>query len=363
MNPLFVTVNCSRIGGSGMQMHLLAESLREIGKRAYVLHRFNQGVKSSEELRTNCSAFEFCEPYSANSGIIGELALGNSCDVVIPHISALGSVLAGLRGTSLPVIVYHGHSDQIPEGLKAQLNSNRVAAAVSIAHAGQAFLQQAVPDLPVFLIRQGTRALTNEDEDMRIREKIRPDSKLILCLASDRPYKNLDLFHNSMEILAELVPNTIGTVVGERSLRECQRRANRLGLKLYKELDAWRIGATHIIGPSSFPGSWIRRANVVVISSTSYEGIPGALREAMLLGTPVVTTDVGYVRELVRDGWNGFVVKRDDAEGLAFAIARALGGRSEIERMRSRGSLFVRLFFNERKRTSAYLAMWDRVSH
>jgi glycosyltransferase involved in cell wall biosynthesis len=52
------------------------------------------------------------------------------------------------------------------------------------------------------------------------------------------------------------------------------------------------------------------------------EGAPTAIEEAMMMGVPVVATDVGAVREVVEDGTTGFVVVPEDSQALSAAIAR-----------------------------------------
>ena len=50
------------------------------------------------------------------------------------------------------------------------------------------------------------------------------------------------------------------------------------------------------------------------------EGAPTVLEEAMLMKLPVVTTDVGSVREMVEEGESGFIVPPRDATALADAV-------------------------------------------
>jgi glycosyltransferase involved in cell wall biosynthesis len=46
--------------------------------------------------------------------------------------------------------------------------------------------------------------------------------------------------------------------------------------------------------------------------------------EAMAMGTPVIASEVGGLAYVVRDGYNGFLVPRRDAEALAGRILSLL---------------------------------------
>lgn len=62
----------------------------------------------------------------------------------------------------------------------------------------------------------------------------------------------------------------------------------------------------------------------VVVNSSEREGLPLSLLEAMAAGVPVVATDVGGNREIVRDGETGILVPPEDHEALARGICRLL---------------------------------------
>jgi glycosyltransferase involved in cell wall biosynthesis len=65
------------------------------------------------------------------------------------------------------------------------------------------------------------------------------------------------------------------------------------------------------------------RADVFVFPSL-WEGVGNALREAMLLGKPVIATDIPAHRGYVTDGIDGLLVPPADAEALASAVLRLL---------------------------------------
>jgi glycosyltransferase involved in cell wall biosynthesis len=67
----------------------------------------------------------------------------------------------------------------------------------------------------------------------------------------------------------------------------------------------------------------LARADVFVFPSL-WEGVGNALREAMLLGSSVVATDIPAHREYVGDGVEGLLVPPADAEAIAGAVLRLL---------------------------------------
>ena len=61
-------------------------------------------------------------------------------------------------------------------------------------------------------------------------------------------------------------------------------------------------------------------ASDVFVLSSLWEGIPNALLEAMTVGLPSVSTRVGGVPEIVKDGHSGVLVDPQDPESLAISM-------------------------------------------
>lgn len=66
------------------------------------------------------------------------------------------------------------------------------------------------------------------------------------------------------------------------------------------------------------------RASDLFVLASAYEGMPIAMLEALATGVPVVGTDVGEVRLILREGVNGRIAARRTPEALAGAIHQAL---------------------------------------
>ena len=86
----------------------------------------------------------------------------------------------------------------------------------------------------------------------------------------------------------------------------------------------------------------ISALDISVNTPRAGEGLSGAVRESLAVGRPVVATDVGGNRELVRDGETGLLVPPDDAGALESALARLLDDPEFAAGLASEGARFVR---------------------
>ncbi|WP_455218127.1 glycosyltransferase, partial [Kaarinaea lacus] len=90
--------------------------------------------------------------------------------------------------------------------------------------------------------------------------------------------------------------------------------------------------ADQVIQPGfqSNPYPWIKNASLVVISS-DYEGLSNVLIEALILGTPVVSTaHISGPREVMTGELSQFLSETGDAQGLAENIKKALDHYPDI---------------------------------
>jgi len=77
------------------------------------------------------------------------------------------------------------------------------------------------------------------------------------------------------------------------------------------------------------------RAADASLLSSSWENFPHSVVEALAVGTPVLTTAVGGVAEVVREGENGLLVPPGDAAALGEAIRRFFADDALRERLRA----------------------------
>jgi glycosyltransferase involved in cell wall biosynthesis len=119
------------------------------------------------------------------------------------------------------------------------------------------------------------------------------------------------------------------TVVGDGPKREAlEAHAERLGVS-----DAVRF--TGAVGQDEIAQHYL--AADVYVHASFAEGVPIVVMEAMAHRLPVVATGVMGVRELVRDGENGLVVRPARVDELVAAVARLANDPAERKRMGDAG--------------------------
>lgn len=94
-------------------------------------------------------------------------------------------------------------------------------------------------------------------------------------------------------------------------------------------------------GFTSEPAYYYQQADLFVLSSTG-EGLPTVMIEALAAGTPVVSTDCpSGPREILSDGQFGVLVPVGDAQALATAMATSLTSTHDIEALKTRAQDFA----------------------
>jgi glycosyltransferase involved in cell wall biosynthesis len=104
----------------------------------------------------------------------------------------------------------------------------------------------------------------------------------------------------------------------------------------------------------------LRAADVFVLSSRT-EAFPNVILEAMATALPVVTTDVGSVREMVEEGRNALVVPAGDDAALAAALGRLVADPATRGDMGRRGREIVEARFRFEAMCTARESLFDEL--
>ncbi|OQA41469.1 MAG: 2-deoxystreptamine glucosyltransferase [Chloroflexi bacterium ADurb.Bin325] len=98
----------------------------------------------------------------------------------------------------------------------------------------------------------------------------------------------------------------------------------------------------------------------LLVSASLWEGLPGAVLEAMVVGVPVIATDVSGSREVVLPGQTGLLAPPGRGDALADALAYAIGHPADMEAMARRAAELVGRFSVE-EMAQAYAAVYRQA--
>ena len=131
--------------------------------------------------------------------------------------------------------------------------------------------------------------------------------------------KRVDDLLRAFARLLEREPDSALVLVGDGPLRrDLEQTASELGI----------AAACRFTGYLDDVAECYAAFDAVALSSAN-EGTPVTVIEAQAAGLPVVSTDVGGVRDVVADGESGFLVPPGDIEAMADALAM-LSGAPEL---------------------------------
>lgn len=157
--------------------------------------------------------------------------------------------------------------------------------------------------------------------DVREELVIGSDSSVIGCVAQFRPEKS---HRNLLEALDRLVRNhrmdivliLVGDGPEEEALRDFVSRKN---------LDSH----VRFVGKVADVRPYVSLFDVFVMPSVAVEVFSNAMLEAIAMGIPVISSDVGGASEMIEHGKQGFVYPRHDV-GLLTEYMRRLVSDSEL---------------------------------
>lgn len=168
-----------------------------------------------------------------------------------------------------------------------------------------------------------------EIEEIYARRPLEPDP-VIACIGTLAPRKNQAMLIRALGRIAGRFPEfrlqLVGASESEAYRSSLLELARKLGIGERVELTGWRDDAAEILA----------RSALLAVPSRN-EGIPHVVREAMLLGVPVIATAVGGIPDIVRPSVNGQLVAPNDDKAFAAAISRVLS-EPAVRRELARGA-------------------------
>lgn len=151
-----------------------------------------------------------------------------------------------------------------------------------------------------------------------------PDDQIIGMVAVLRSWKGHEVLFDAFDELTASMPKARLLIVGEGPQRpNLERRIKNGGLEQKIILTGHRTDVANLM----------RIMDVCVLPSLKNEATSQVLPQAMLVGTPVVSSSAGGLTEVVEDGVRGRVVPPGDAHALASALKAVFAEPEKTRRM------------------------------
>ena len=145
---------------------------------------------------------------------------------------------------------------------------------------------------------------------------------IVCCVANIRKIKGVDFLVRSADYLPENLPVWY-LLVGNRSS----------SFRTKKVISRTKYADNFItIGYSEYPLSYISICDLYIQPSLS-EGLGRSIIEAMCLKKPIIVTDKGGAKELVKEGVNGYVVPAKSAMAIAEKIEECYKNRNHLSEL------------------------------
>lgn len=174
---------------------------------------------------------------------------------------------------------------------------------------------------------------------------IPPQRKNILFAGRIEPLKGIDTLLEAIALLKARritdLADTCVTIIGGNpwadTLDEEMERLQRMSLELgLDDLVAFAGARDQQVLPYYYA------AAEMVVMPSHYESFGMVALEAMAMGAPVIASEVGGLAYLVRDGYNGFLAPRGDAQALARRIADLLNDHALRQRLSHQATHYAR---------------------
>lgn len=214
---------------------------------------------------------------------------------------------------------------------------------VSLYSAASATVTTIHPGVDHELFAPGDRAAA------RAKLGLADDAAVLLCVGRVQPLKGLELAIDTLEQLVPAFERPVELVVlggasgasGGAYMRALDERALAAGIR----------ERVHLVGPQPHDATvdFYRSADALLVCSYS-ESFGLSALEAQACGIPVVGTDVGGLKHVVRDGASGFLVSERDPTIVA----------GHLKTLLSDGSLWNT--FSDVARAAAWSFTWERTA-
>ncbi len=346
INVLFVQHDASDIGGVAKVLIDLLATLHPVKIRATVILPTNGSLEEEFKKlnveyiiipsnifpeRNSDGGFEYISKLSERAEQISKIIFDKKIDIVHTHtIFPFEGSLSALK-SGIPHIL-HIHSncdDEIPAAIFFTLNISKSTIAkiygilsdhiVTVSHNGAYYFKRNHILAPLKVIHNGINS--DRFEKLSLPEphnlpSIPIDSPVFTSIGRITESKNFFLFIYAAQLILNTTPNAYFLIVGPVGNLSYAEK-----LKKYIFVNNLQNNI-YFLGMRKDIPSILKHCTNIFIMSSDYEGLPLVTLEAMSAGIPVISTRCGGPEEIIEHKVSGFLVDKNDAEGIAkYALA------------------------------------------
>jgi glycosyltransferase involved in cell wall biosynthesis len=288
-------------------------------------------------------------------------------DLLHSHMALADIFVGRLRDSGIPAVTTI-HGEHILRGqmpvhcmfkplifLKASLFQESILSMDRVVMVSYAELRASEEWIPI--PPEKVRVIHNGVDLARIRDHIVSESKAsesefrLVFPGGAKWSKGGDMLVSAIRRLRELIPNVhlyvAGNVSPDSQLRELVKKK---GVEGFVTFTGFLHGDSYI--------SLLKSSDVFVLPSRR-EGFPLSILEAMACGKPIVATDSGGIREVMKDGING-IISSPDPDSLVSAVYE-LYSNEPLRRQIAKNNMRDVREFDWKSITGEYIRIYEEV--
>ena len=160
----------------------------------------------------------------------------------------------------------------------------------------------------------------------------------------------LDAFQGVVEFNPDAHLVLIGSTQNTEVYKEVCDRITELGI----------TNQVHVVGPSLQVADWLAGSDIFVFPSL-VEGMGIALAEAMSIGLPCISSNVGPIPEFIKNRENGLLVDPKSKTEIASAMIELLSNPEFAKQLGSRAKSTVDEMFNPYRQAQKLVAVYEEI--
>ncbi|MCG7879188.1 MAG: glycosyltransferase family 4 protein [Candidatus Thiodiazotropha taylori] len=194
--------------------------------------------------------------------------------------------------------------------------------------------------------------IKRENSKFRNELNISKDKKIIASIGRLSPEKRQDIFLSAAKYLVGKNRDLIFLIVGVGPEEdELRALANELGISDNVIFSGYRNDMVDIYNGID-----------LVVQSSNTEGMPNVVLESLLMGVPVIATNVGGTAQIVQHNVNGVLIESEDLSALEYALEEYINNVAKHNEMALVGRNHVIENFNQDARVKKLFSVYERLA-